>query len=253
MAKRATITLLMAVTAFFAVTADEATAQRYGRYDDKRSEQRADVPGDFDYYTLVLSWSPTHCAAQPRKNRDPQCNPKPGKRPYAFVLHGLWPQYTRGYPERCWTRFKPYVPKRVINGMLDIMPSTGLVIHQYKKHGTCSGMRPEGYFNLSRRIYRRIKIPQRYVLPEKPQMVSPDTLVDEFIAANSILGLQPDMIAVSCGGAGNRLREVRICMTKDGDPRPCGKNENQRRLCSARRMYVPPVRVSRNSPHTRKR
>jgi ribonuclease T2 len=253
MAKRALTTLLIAMAASLALLPDEAAAQRYGRYDDKRSEQRANVPGDFDYYALVLSWSPTHCAAQPRNRRDQQCNPKPGKRPYAFVMHGLWPQYTRGYPERCWTRFKPYVPKRVISGMLDIMPSTGLIIHQYKKHGTCSGLKPEGYFSLSRRIFKRIKIPQRYVLPEKPQMVSPDTLVDEFIAANSILGLQPDMIVVSCGGAGNRLREVRICMTKEGDPRPCGKNESQRRLCSARRMYVPPVRISRKSSNTNRR
>ncbi len=253
MATRAMTTLLIAMAASFALLPDKAKAQRYGRYDDNRSEQRANVPGDFDYYSLVLSWSPTHCAAQPRDRRDQQCNPKPSKRPYAFVLHGLWPQYTSGYPERCWTHFKPYVPKRVINGMLDVMPSTGLIIHQYKKHGTCSGLKPEGYFSLSRRIFKRIKIPQRYVFPEKPQMVSPDTLVDEFIAANSILNLQPDMIVVSCGGAGNRLREVRICMTKDGDPRPCGKNESRRRLCSARRMYVPPVRVSRNSPNAGRR
>jgi ribonuclease T2 len=52
------------------------------------------------------------------------------------------------------------------------------------------------------------------------------------------------MIAVSCGGPGNRLREVRICFTKDGAFRACGKNENQRRLCAAARMYVPPVRLS---------
>ncbi|MBU2581934.1 MAG: hypothetical protein KJ622_09470 [Alphaproteobacteria bacterium] len=148
-----------------------------------------------------------------------------------------------GYPERCWTDFKPFVPKRVISGMLDIMPSTGLIIHEYKKHGTCSGLRPEEYFGLSSRIFRKIKVPQRYVLPDKPQMVAPDTLVDEFIAANPVLGLRHDMVAVACGGPGNRLREVRICMTKEGDPTPCGKNEDQRRLCNANRMFVPPVRV----------
>lgn len=253
MATRVLTGLLVALATSFMVLPDEATAQRYGRYDDRRSEQRANVPGNFDYYTLVLSWSPTHCAAQPSKKKDPQCSPKVGKRPYAFILHGLWPQYTRGYPERCWTRFKPYVPRRVINGMLDIMPSTGLIIHEYKKHGTCSGLKPEGYFSLSRRIFNRIKIPQRYVLPQKPQMVSPDTLISEFIAANPVLGLQPDMLVVSCGGAGNRLREVRLCMSKDGDPRPCGNHESQRRLCNARRMYVPPVRLSAQKPATVRR
>jgi len=55
--------------------------------------------------------------------------------------------------------------------------------------------------------------------------------------------LAPAMIAVTCGGAGNRLREVRICFAKDGAFRACGENENQWRLCAAQRMYVPPVRA----------
>lgn len=245
MAARITTTLLsLLLAAIFVLPADPSSAQRYGgnQY-GSNSDRRKDVAGDFDYYTLVLSWSPTHCAAQVKKRaNDTQCNIRPGKRGYAFVLHGLWPQYARGYPERCWTDFKPYVPKRVINGMLDIMPSKGLVIHQYKKHGTCSGLRPDRYFGLSKSVFRKIKIPQRYVQPNKPQMVSPETLVDEFIAANSTIGLQPDMLAISCGGPGNRLREVRICVSKEGKPQPCGRNENQRRLCNAKRMYVPPVR-----------
>ena len=73
--------------------------------------------------------------------------------------------------------------------------------------------------------------------------MSPGELVREFMAANP--SLRPDMIAVQCGGAGNRLREVRICFDKAGMFRPCGSNENQRRLCSAERMYVPPVRGDR--------
>jgi ribonuclease T2 len=63
----------------------------------------------------------------------------------------------------------------------------------------------------------------------------------DFMAANP--GLEPDMIVVQCGGAGSRLKEVRICFDKGGEFRPCGGNENQSRLCSADRMYVPPVRL----------
>ncbi|MCH9808273.1 MAG: ribonuclease T2 [Alphaproteobacteria bacterium] len=244
MPKRILTSLLLILVAAFTTLPSEADAQRYSR-DSYKKDKRTHKPGEFDYYTLVMSWSPTHCASQPKRRRDPQCNPRKGTRPYSFILHGLWPQYTKGYPERCWTDFKPFVPKRVINGMLDIMPSTGLIIHEYKKHGTCSGLRPEGYYRLSSRIFRKIKIPQRYVAPEKPQMVAPETLISEFIAANPTLKMRPDMIAVSCGGAGNRLREVRICTDKNGDLRPCGKNENQRRLCNARRMFVPPVRIAR--------
>ncbi len=56
--------------------------------------------------------------------------------------------------------------------------------------------------------------------------------------------LTRDMIVVECGGPGNRLKEVRICFNKGGGLRACGRNEDQRRLCSAERMYVPPVRIS---------
>ena len=51
------------------------------------------------------------------------------------------------------------------------------------------------------------------------------------------------VIAVSCGGPGNRLREVRICFDKGGVFRACGRNEEQSKLCPADRMYVPPVRL----------
>jgi ribonuclease T2 len=50
------------------------------------------------------------------------------------------------------------------------------------------------------------------------------------------------MIAVACGGAGNRLKEIRFCFSKDGKPRRCGGNEDQRRMCSSNSMFVPPVR-----------
>ena len=72
--------------------------------------------------------------------------------------------------------------------------------------------------------------------------MSPAELMQDFMAANP--GLAPDMIVVQCGGAGNRLKEVRICLDKAGNFRACGRNENQARLCRADRMYVPPVRFS---------
>src|ERR1700729_2986492 len=65
-------------------------------------DRRQNEPGKFDYYVLSLSWSPSFCAANAerpsaRSKPDPQCGP----RPYSFVVHGLWPQYERGFPEFC--------------------------------------------------------------------------------------------------------------------------------------------------------
>ena len=132
------------------------------------------------------------------------------------------------------------VPQRIIDQMLDIMPSPRLVIHEYRKHGTCSGLDPAGYYDLSRRLYEKINIPKRFRLPAAPFFISPQQVVDEFIDANP--GLKVEMLTVDCRGSGNRLREVRICFSREGHFRPCGSNE-RRAFCRANRMYVPPVRV----------
>lgn len=130
----------------------------------------AGKPGKFDYYVLVLSWSPSFCAGEGRAKKSPQCS---GTRPFAFVLHGLWPQYETGWPNDCHKGSKPRVPSALINTMLDIMPARGLVIHQYKKHGTCSGLDPESYFQTARKAFEAIKIPARYLQPQKPVIISP--------------------------------------------------------------------------------
>ena len=204
--------------------------------------QRSD-PGGFDYYALVLSWSPTYCADTGDRRNDPQCRPR-HERPYAFVLHGLWPQRERGgWPQHCNSEDRGWVPGQVADRMLDIMPSKRLVFHEYRKHGTCSGLGIDGYFKLSRQLYEKVRIPQRFVhVTDDRMMVGVAELSKEFQAANP--GLKPDMLVVECRGAGNRLREVRICFSKSGEFKSCGRNEDQRRLCSADRMYVPPVRIS---------
>jgi ribonuclease T2 len=210
--------------------------------DGKGDGDGHNVAGQFDYYALALSWSPTHCSTPEGEDDTLQCSRRDGRR-YAFVLHGLWPQYERGYPESCRIGQRPFVPQSVIDGMLDIMPSKGLIIHQYRKHGTCSGLAPDAYFKLARRLFDSVRIPDRYANPFEPQFLSPDNLVDDLVAANP--GLKPDMVAVSCGGPGSRLEEVRICLTREGAFRSCGANEDEHRLCRSDRIQVPPVRSTK--------
>ncbi|MGE0630205.1 MAG: ribonuclease T [Hyphomicrobiaceae bacterium] len=211
----------------------------------RNDDRKGGVPGRFDYYALVLSWSPTYCLEVARGKRDPQCDRRDGRR-FAFVLHGLWPQYERGYPDFCRTRDKPFVPQRTIDRMRDIMPSAGLTIHEYRKHGTCTGLSPDGYYELSRRLFEKIKIPPRFRDPTSHQTIPMRQVIDEFMAANP--KLKPDMIAVSCGRPGNRIKDVRICFSREGEFRTCGGNERQRRMCGAPRVYIPPVRVGRPIP-----
>ncbi len=196
---------------------------------------RAGTPGDFDYYALVLSWSPTYCAT-PEGNRDRhQCG---GQRAYAFVVHGLWPQYERGWPDNCAA--ERWVPEHVIDAIMGVMPSKRLVIHEWRKHGTCSGLDPAGYFALTRKLFDTIRIPARYLSPQETVSTTPDGLMRDFLKTNP--KLEPDMITVHCGNRRDRARlsDIRICFTPDGTLTSCGPNE--RRACRARELVLPPVR-----------
>ena len=235
--------------------AADVSAQQRAPYRERpeayERQERTYEPGVFDYYVLALSWSPTYCAGITDGRFDPQCHSRDGRR-YAFVLHGLWPQFEQRWPQFCKSPDNGYVPEPVAQKMLDIMPSKRLIFHEYRKHGTCSGLGVDGYFDLSRRLFESLKIPPRYIgLTDERLFVSPDELKREFIALNPKLA--PDVMVVECGGPGNRLKEVRLCFNKAGGYRACGRNEDQQRLCSAERMYVPPVRVGVERPASEKR
>ncbi|MCB1474642.1 MAG: ribonuclease T2 [Rhodobiaceae bacterium] len=190
------------------------------------------VAGDFDFYVLSLSWSPSYCEAEGSRADRSQCS---AGRPYAFVVHGLWPQYERGFPEFC-RALPSRAPETVVRAMLDVMPSPNLVRHEWEKHGVCSGMTPQGYFAKLRAARDRIAIPPAFVGPRDYRMVGTMDVERSFQAANP--GLQADAVAVTCDS--RRLREVRICMTKDLRFRPCP--EIDRRACRNPRLAVPPVR-----------
>ncbi|MGH6736181.1 MAG: ribonuclease T2 family protein [Methyloceanibacter sp.] len=189
-----------------------------------------DRPGVFDYYVLVLGWSPTYCILDGFNRRDRQCEAG-----HDFVLHGLWPQHDNGWPEDCYTGKRPWIPREVIDRMRDIMPSMGLIIHEYSTHGTCSGLSLEQYYDAARALYERIVVPPQFDDPEAQRHLSPDEIEREFIAVNP--WLQADMIAVTCRR--DNLLDIRVCFDRALRPRPCGVNEDQARLCRANTISVP--------------
>jgi ribonuclease T2 len=151
------------------------------------------------------------------------------------VLHGLWPQYDRGWPKDCYAGRRPWVPSEVIDAMRDIMPSKSLIIHEYATHGTCAGLTPEQYYDAARALYDRISLPPEFTDPEARRDLSPESVEREFLAANS--WLSADMIAVTCRR--DALLDIRVCFDRDLRPRKCGANEDQRRLCRAGTINVP--------------
>ena len=169
-----------------------------------------EADGDFDFFVMALSWSPDYCAS----NNDPQqCSI--GKK-LDFVLHGLWPQYESGYPSYCSN-------EKMSNDLVDefwgLYPSEKLFDHEWEKHGTCTGLTPEGYLLWSQELKDGLVIPAAFDSPEEPFRTDADGLEKAFIQDNP--EFIEDSFAVYCSGSGRFMKELFVCFEKDGEPRAC--------------------------------
>jgi ribonuclease T2 len=196
-------------------------------------DSRQDRPGQFDLYLLSLSWSPSFCtqAAERGRSTGGQCGP----RPYSFVVHGLWPQYDKGFPEFC-ERPAPRLNRKIVSAMLDLMPARHLIYNEWDKHGTCSGLSARGYFDTVRKARAAVTTPPDYADLKAPLTVAPAAVRDAFIKANA--GLTAGGIAIECDN--KELTEVRICLSKDLQFRDCP--EVVKRACKRDQVLMPPVR-----------
>lgn len=170
--------------------------------------------GDFDYYVMALSWSSAWCALEGDDRNDPQCDPG---RKLTFVLHGLWPQYEDGYPSFCRTVERD--PSRGESGaMADIMGGAGLAFYQWKKHGRCTGLSPQAYYKTARAAYQSVTIPPVFAKMSKTLKVPADVMEGAFLESNP--DLSREEVTITCKSG--LIQEVRICLTKDLEPRRCG-------------------------------
>jgi ribonuclease T2 len=181
---------------------------------------------------LSLSWSPSYCEAEGEDANQQQCK---AARPYAFVVHGLWPQFEHGFPEDCATN-DTRVPDETVRSLYDLMPSAGLIRHEWKAHGACSGLSQTDYFGVLRSAREKIEIPEQFRQLDNYLTVAPGDVESAFLKANE--GMSPGGVAVSCDK--RYLREVRICLTKELGYRPCP--EIDRRDCRLDKAVMPPVR-----------
>ncbi len=147
---------------------------------EQQSQQR-NQPGKFDFYVLALSWSPSFCKDTEERGRE--SNEQCRGRPYAFVVHGLWPQYERGFPRDCQVP-APRLNRELMTSMLDLMPAPRLIYHEWDQHGTCSGLAAQAYFDLVRKAREAVKIPEAYAAPKATLTVAPDEVEEAFVKAN---------------------------------------------------------------------
>lgn len=173
-----------------------------------------DKAGDFDYYVMSLGWSSNWCTLTGDARHDPQCDKGRG---LTWTLHGLWPQYETGYPSDCRTTERD--PTRGATAdMADIMGGAGLAFHEWKKHGRCSGLSAPAYYETMRRAYKTVTIPPIFSNISKDLRVPASVIEDAFAESNPHIAR--DQMTVTCSDG--MIQEMRICLTKDLEPRRCG-------------------------------
>ena len=190
----------------------------------------AEIGSGFDFFVLSLSWSPSYCEAEGASANRYQCR---SDRDLGLVVHGLWPQFETGWPESCDTRGNDRVPDALADSMSDIMPSRGLVGHQWRKHGSCSGLDQAAYLKATRAAFERVAIPPLFASASRASRIGAMEAEAAFRDANP--ELPADGIAISC--ADGRLDEVRICLTRDLSFRSCPQVD--RRGCRQSGLSLP--------------
>ena len=187
------------------------------------------LAGQFDYYLLSLSWSPTYCLSH--REDQAQC----GAKGFGFVLHGLWPQFSNGgYPENCAAGAPLSAAARKVGESL--FPSPGLLAHEWQRHGTCSGINALDYFHTADRALAAVQVPILLQAPRAPLALSAGEIKAAFHAANS--RLPADGLVITCRGA--ELSEVRVCLSRRLELISCGRGV--RNSCPAMVLQIPATR-----------
>jgi ribonuclease T2 len=129
------------------------------------------------------------------------------------VLHGLWPQNNDGtYPEKCGNKPGPDPSQ-----FSDIYPEPGLLEHEWKTHGVCTGLSATDFFTAARAAYQSVKIPAQLANLSSQTSLPPDQIAALFSQANS--ALRSEDLAISCGH--NYLTAVEVCFDKSLHPMAC--------------------------------
>ena len=165
-------------------------------------------------YTLALSWSPEFC--KPRESSPAhrvQCSGSNGR--FGMVVHGLWPQGQRTWPQ--WCRQQNKLTPAELRKAMCMMPSARLVARQWAKHGSCMTKKPETYFGVTRILWESLSIPE-YDRISREDGLTAGRIRRAFAEANP--GIPASAVGVKLNERG-WLEELRICYSKRFRPTRC--------------------------------
>ena len=100
----------------------------------------------------------------------------------ASFLCGPWPvaAIRERFPEFCEVP-APRLNRTIVSSMIDLMPSSNLIFHEWDRHGTCAGVPANAYFENVRKARAVVKVPPQYRDVSSPLTVTPQEVADAFI------------------------------------------------------------------------
>jgi len=174
-------------------------------------------------------WAPQFCSSHGSSASPTECDPQ---KHFGFVVHGLWPENTNGsYPQSCSTAKQ--VSQDIIDQMMPIMPDAGLMQHEWSKHGTCSGLSMQDYFNDIQKTFQQLQIPQEYRAPQQTVSARPSDIQQKFADTNNA---PRNAFVVGC--TGSQFEQLQVCLTKDLQYRQCGSGLQK---CTRSQIQIRPT------------
>jgi len=117
-----------------------------------RARSDAGPPGLFDFYLLSLSVAPSFCAASPANRARAECRALTVAeyRETPLTVHGLWPNRAgvsvNLQPQDCdGPHFAPPSPTQTAELARYMPGGEGLLRHEWRRHGACSGISSSDY------------------------------------------------------------------------------------------------------------
>lgn len=174
--------------------------------------RRAPVTG----YTLALSWAPEYCKGREASRADAiECSGASGR--FGLIVHGLWPEGSRGSPQWCPTRQALSPAEARAN--LCMTPSARMQATEWAKHGACMVRTPSGYFKVVRILYGSLQLPDLDRLSKDPELTV-GLIRRRFAGANP--GWRAEAVGVKLNERG-WLQELRLCYAKNFMPMACDR------------------------------
>jgi len=178
-----------------ATTAAAKFTSRLG--DDKDFTSHGTI-GKFDMYLFAQSWAPRFCCTSAEK-----CAAENMQELTDLSIHGLWPAYQSAdssgntYPAFCVSSTKSAGPR-------------SREIHEWEKHGTCSGLNRTNYFAEEKRLAESDELggPREALIDFAGDSIPVEELLEEF-GGEKAVALKSDQFC--------RLEEITTCWEKKQD------------------------------------